>query len=255
MEQLDRITSLIDDVVGSKVVGVYLHGSSVAGGLKPASDIDVLVVTTESLTKDERTALTDGLMPISGPGAGERSVELTVVVQSEVKPWHYPPTTDFLYGDWMRAEIEMSGPPAPEPAPGLALTIPMTIAGNQALSGPPPAEVFEPVPPADIVRGCVDGIPSLLVDLPGDTRNVLLTFARIWSTAATGDIRSKDAAADWALDQLPPEHQPVLAHARELYLTTTYADEEPWPDSLRVQVGPHVEHVLGEIRKLAEPSR
>ena len=37
---------------------------------------------------------------------------------------------------------------------------------------------------------------------------------------ATGEIRSKDAAADWAA-----EHRPVLAHAKLRYLTRTYREE------------------------------
>ena len=42
----------------------------------------------------------------------------------------------------------------------------------------------------------LDGVPSLMADLADDTRNVLLTLARIWTTVATGEIRSKDEAAD-----------------------------------------------------------
>ena len=68
---------------------------------------------------------------------------------------------------------------------------------------------------------------ALLADLGGDTRNVILTLARIWSTVARGDIRSKDAAADWALDRLPGEHRPVLARARAIYLGH---EEERWDD-------------------------
>jgi streptomycin 3"-adenylyltransferase len=97
----------------------------------------------------------------------------------------------------------------------------------------------------------VAGIPGLLSDLLDDTRNVLLTFARIWTTLATGEIKSKDAAADWALAQLPPEHRPVLEHAKQLYLTRRYSEEAPWSDDLWAQVGPHVDLVLAEIGRLA----
>src|SRR5262249_45076678 len=90
----------------------------------------------------------------------------------------------------------------------------------------------------------------LLTDLPGDTRNVVLTLARIWTTLATGEIRSKDTAAAWALDHLAPEHRPVLAYANELYLTRRYS-EESWSDELKAQVGTHVDAVLSEIRKLS----
>jgi len=249
MDQLPKVIRLVEDAIGPAVLGTYLHGSAVHGGLKPASDVDVLVVAQRSMDDRERLTLTEGLFQISGPRVGARSVELTVVVQSEVRPWRFPPTSDFLYGDWLREEIEANGPPQPEPMPNLAIMIPLALAGNHPLNGPPPAELLDPVPPQDVIRGSLAGIPELLSDLPGDTRNVVLTFARIWATLATGEIKSKDAAADWALAQLPPEHQPVLQHAKQLYLTSRYT-EETWSDELKAQAHPHVGAVLAEIDKL-----
>jgi len=212
--------------------------------------VDILVVTRQGMDDRERRALVDGLLAISGPRVGARSVELTVVVQSEVRPWRYPPTADFLYGDWLREQIEASGPPQPAPMPDLAIVIALVLAGDHPLDGPPPAELLDLVPPADVRRAGVAGIPGLLHDLPGDTRNVVLTLARIWTTLATGEIKSKDAATGWALAQLPPEHRPVLAHAKQLYLTSRYR-EETWTDELLTQVRPHVDLVLAEIHKLA----
>lgn len=241
---------LVGDVLGAEVVGVYLHGSAVLGGLRPASDLDVLVVSRRSMDERERRVLLDGLLERSGSANGVRPVELTVVVRSEVRPWRYPPTGDFLYGEWLREDYEAGLLPQPEPVPDLALLIPMVLAGDRPLAGPPPARVLDPVPHADLVRASVAGVPELLGELDGDTRNVLLTLARVWSTLATGEIRSKDAAADWALDRLPPEHRPVLAHARELYLGRRY-DEEHWSGGLRARVRPHVEAVLAEIERLS----
>jgi streptomycin 3"-adenylyltransferase len=75
---------------------------------------------------------------------------------------------------------------------------------------------------------------------------VVLTLARIWTTVATGIIRSKDAAADWALARLPEEHRPVLAHARATYLGE---EDDSWEDR-RLRVRPHVDHVILEIERL-----
>jgi streptomycin 3"-adenylyltransferase len=133
--------------------------------------------------------------------------------------------------------------------PDLALLITMTLTGDHPLTGRRPAQVLDPVPRADLVRASVAGIPGLLDDLRSDTRTVLLTFARIWSTLATGRIKPKDAAADWAPAQLPPEHRAALEHARQLYLDCPYS-EESWSDALRARVGPHVDHVVAEIDRL-----
>jgi streptomycin 3"-adenylyltransferase len=173
---------------------------------------------------------------------------LTVVVESEIRPWHYPPAFDFQYGDWLRSEFE-SGNVEPWPTttnPDLASLIAMVLLANAPLFGPSPAEIFDPVPQRDLVSAMVEGVDALLGDLDWDTRNVVLTIARIWSTMATGEIRSKDAAADWALPRLPEEHRAVLARARAIYL----GDEEERWDDIMSRVRPHADNVVAEIDQL-----
>ncbi|WP_416976429.1 aminoglycoside adenylyltransferase family protein [Streptomyces sp. T028] len=223
------------------LLGVYLHGSAVLGGLRPHSDVDVLVVVRESLTDAQRRALLDELLVISGRD-GRRYVELIAVVQSDVRPWRYPPVCDFLYGDWLRGDYENGTVPAPKAMPDLAPLLTMTLLGDAPVYGPPPAEVLDAVPYDDLVRGITAGIPELMADLEHDTRNVLLTLARIRATLATGAVRSKDTAADWVLPRLPAEYRPVLERARAIYLGEA---GEGW-DDLRDRILPCAEHLAAE---------
>ncbi|MEU7581407.1 aminoglycoside adenylyltransferase family protein [Streptomyces sp. NPDC041068] len=251
MTQTDDVVRLVGDVLGADdIVGVYLHGSAVLGGLRPHSDIDVFVVARRPTTAGQRQALTDGLLAISGSGApGEplRPVELTVAVQGDIRPWTYPPRCEFQYGEWLRDAYLRGETPEPEPAPDLALLVTMVLRGRAALVGPAPDEVLDPVPPGDVTRAMVAGVPELLAELDTDTRNVLLTLARIWTTLATGDIKSKAGAADWVLRRLPAEHRSVLERARAVYL----GDEEERWDDLLPQVKPHARYVVREIQRLA----
>jgi predicted nucleotidyltransferase len=248
--QLQSIVHLVSGVFGSDVLGAYLHGSAVLGGLRPTSDLDVLVVLERRTTATERRTLVEGLLEVSGLPARSgpaRPVELSVVVESDVRPWRYPPRQEFLYGEWLRDTYELSGAPQQEPAPDLSVLITMVLQGDAALVGPPPAQLLDPVPHDDLIRGAVAGIPHLLSDLESDTRNVVLTLARIWTTLETGQIHSKDAAAAWVLRRLPPEHQPVLARARAMYLDGV--DEEGWADLPAVRA--HAEYVVQAIRTSA----
>ena len=248
-EQLTQVLALVDEVLGPDVVGVYLHGSAVLGGLRPHSDLDVLVVSRRATTREQKQRLVNRLLRISSPTDAPgpvRPIELTVVVESEVRPWRYPPRLDFLYGDWLRRKFEGGNlEPSGTTSPDLAVVITMALQGSQPLVGPPPREVFDPVPPDDLLRAMVAGIDGLLADLDSDTRNVVLTLARIWMTVATGAIGSKDEAATWALARLPEEHRPVLARARAVYL----GEDEHW-DDLEPRVRPHAEHVVREIERL-----
>ncbi|MFI6586852.1 aminoglycoside adenylyltransferase family protein [Embleya sp. NPDC050493] len=251
MASTEDIVRLVRDTLGAEqIIGAYLHGSAVLGGLRPRSDVDVLVVVRQATTAARRRALVEGLLAVSGErahGGPTRPVELTVVVQSEVRPWRFPPRCEFQYGEWLREEYERGATPGPEPSPDLAPLLTMVLHGRAALAGPPPDEVLDPVPHDDLVRAIVTGVPELLAEATTDTRNVLLTLARIWTTLETGTIRSKDAAADWALARLPAEHRPVLARARAGYLG---AEEEDWHEMLP-QVRSHTAYVVTAIARSA----
>jgi predicted nucleotidyltransferase len=246
--RVQSILQPVDEGFGGDVLGAYLHGSAVLGGLRPTSDLDILVVLQRRTSATERRALVEGLLDVSGArarrGSG-RPVELSIVVESDVRPWRYPPRQEFMYGEWLRDSYELDGAPQPEPAPDLSILITMVLQGNAVLVGPSPEQLLDPVPHDDLIRGSIAGIPHLLGDLESDTRNVLLTLARIWTTLQTGQIRSKDAAAAWVLEQLPPEHQPVLARARALYLQGE--DGERWADMTAVRA--HAEYVVDAITR------
>jgi streptomycin 3"-adenylyltransferase len=248
--QVDDIVRLVGDVLGPDVVGAYLHGSAVLGGLRPTSDVDVLVVVRRPTTADERREVVARVLDISGRRARRgpaRPVELTIVVQSDVRPWRYPARAELQYGEWLRDDYERGFVPEPWAFPDLAPLVTMALAGNHPLVGPPPAEVLDPVPPVDLRRAMVEGVPGLLADLEPDTQNVVLTLARIWATLVTGAILPKDGAADWALARLPAEHRPVLVRARDGYRAGIYADFTDLAPRLR----PHADRVVAEIEQLA----
>lgn len=249
VQQVTDVVDVVGHVLRDDLVGAYLHGSAVLGGLRPYSDVDVFVVTRRSTTPQQRRALVERLLEISGSRASRgpaRPVELIVVVETDVRPWRYPPMMEFLYGEWLRDDYERGETPSPMTSPDLAPLITMVRNGDTPLVGPPPAAILDPVPDDDLRRAIVAGVPDLLDEVESDTRNVVLTLSRIWSTLATGTIKSKDGAADWTLPLLPADHQRVLARARAIYL----GDEQERWDDLAAEIRPHCEYVIGHIRRL-----
>jgi streptomycin 3"-adenylyltransferase len=240
--QIDRALACVGAVLGDDVVGTYLFGSAVLGGLKPRSDLDVMVVSNRPMSLEEKVRLQTLLRNES---RRPRPLEVTVVVQDEIRPWRYPPRMDLQFGDWLtdafeRGNAEPSGSPE---NPDLASLIRMVLAGGESLLGPPPSEVFDPVPRIDYVAALRSGVEPLLSELDSDTRNVVLTLARIWAGVATDALRSKDQAADWALPRLPARLRPPLARARAIYLGE---EDERWED-LRTDVRAYAGFVAGEI--------
>ena len=213
--------SIVEAVLGDSIIGIYLFGSAVVGGLRRDSDVDVLVAVSKSPSFEQRRALVSRLMSVSGAVGhtqGRRPLELTVITVSEAVPWRFPPKAEFVYGEWLREDFEAGGVPEPVRDPDLAIVLKKVIDGGWLLYGKEASEVFEPVPTADVRRAIRDSLPGLLAEAAGDERNVILTLSRMWLTAATGDIAPKDVAAYWAEEQAPPEHGRLLKYAREGYL-------------------------------------
>ncbi|MCG5119250.1 DUF4111 domain-containing protein [Streptomyces sp. T7(2022)] len=249
--QLEEVVALVRELVPAPdLVAVYLYGSATTTGLRPYSDLDVFVVLRRGLWDEERRGLTARLLGISGaPG---RPVELTVVVLGDVVPWRYPARQEYQYGEWLREAYERGEVPGARVEPDLAVLTRMVVADGRVLAGPPAGEVLPEVPAEDVARAVAAGVPGLLGELAEDTRNVLLTLARGWVTLATGDVVSKDAAARWALDRLPEEHRPALAHAREVYLGEE--EEENWGRVGPGRVADCAACLAGRVRELAPDS-
>lgn len=241
-EQVQRVVDILNHVLGEEVRGIYLFGSVVLGGLKPRSDLDFMAASTRRTTQAERRDLIRELLNVSGR---PRHLEATIVVEGEIKPWRYPARMDFQYGDWWRDEFERGDlEPWDEINPDLATLIEMVRTAGTSLQGPPPGDIFEPVPRGDLLAATMDGIDPLLQDIDDDSCNVVLTLARMWSSVATQEIMSKDVAAVWALARLPQEHQRVLAEACAIYL----GEKEPGSVDFLARARQYADHVVAEIR-------
>nr|ACL27017.1 aminoglycoside-3'-adenylyltransferase [Psychrobacter sp. PGS63] len=192
--QLSEVVGVIERHLEPTLLAVHLYGSAVDGGLKPHSDIDLLVTVTVRLDETTRRALINDLLETSAsPGESEilRAVEVTI--------------------------------------------------------GPAAEELFDPVPEQDLFEALNETLTlwNSPPDWAGDERNVVLTLSRIWYSAVTGKIAPKDVAADWAMERLPAQYQPVILEARQAYL-----GQEDRLASRADQLEEFVHYVKGEITKV-----
>ncbi|HAT1867329.1 aminoglycoside adenylyltransferase domain-containing protein [Legionella pneumophila] len=245
--QIDQCLNLVKEILGQDLLGVYLFGSSILGGLQKYSDIDLLVVSDRSTTHEEKTKLAIKLLQISGVymKSTKLPIEMTIVEKAEINPWHYPPNFDFQYGDWFRKQFE-SGIIEPWPTkemPDLAILITQVLLASKTLLGADPDQLLCKVPYKDFIIATTDALQNLMSELNSDTRNVLLTFARIWSTVGSDTIRSKPAAANWAIDHLPEKYRPVMKRAKAI---CKGEEKENW-DDIREFIKPCADFIIGQI--------
>ena len=221
-EQIQSVLGILHHSLGATLLGVYLHGSAVSGGLQPQSDIDLLAVVETELTESQRNGLLFELLRLSGrhpavPG-GPRCLEVMVFCRSDLACGDYPVRAEFVYGEWLRDAFEAGESPIPKRDPEYSLVIAQARQEAIPLLGPPTNELLAEISLEHIRQAMRDAIPDLLNGLHGDERNVLLTLARMWYTARMGKFVTKDAAAKWAIPRLSDQNAVMLDHARRAYL-------------------------------------
>lgn len=220
-KEADAAFAVLTGELGEALIGVYLLGSALRGGLRPNSDVDLLVVVDRPPGERTRRRLVEALLRLSGSPMDDgspRPLEVTLLCREALLPWRYPPRSELVYGEWLRDEFEQGRIPPAAADPDLAIVLATARERSLPLCGPELAALLPSIPEADLRRAMLDALPGLLAGLPGDERNVLLTLARMWRTAETGEIVAKDVAAAWALRRLPEAQRPLLAMARRAYL-------------------------------------
>uniref|UniRef100_UPI00255738B5 aminoglycoside adenylyltransferase family protein n=1 Tax=Escherichia coli TaxID=562 RepID=UPI00255738B5 len=160
-KQLSHARAVIERHLAATLDTIHLFGSAIDGGLKPDSDIDLLVTVSAAPNDSLRQALMLDLLKVTSPpgdGGTWRPLELTVVARSEVVPWRYPARRELQFGEWLRHDI-LSG--TFEPAVldhDLAILLTKARQHSLALLGPSAATFFEPVPKEHFSKALFDTI-------------------------------------------------------------------------------------------------
>jgi len=226
-----RALDILRETFADALLSVHLHGSAVAGGLRPQSDVDMLAVIGMPMTEGQRRHLVAALLAASGRHTavadGPRPLEVMVFLDTELAPPAFPARAEFVYGEWLRAGFEAGDVPRAASDPEHTLLLAQAAREAVPLYRNTAAPMLPEIPPEQIARAMREALPSLVASLRGDERNVLLTLARMWHTAVTGSFAGKDVAASWAAPLAPPDVADMLIYARDAYLGRVVDDWQP----------------------------
>jgi predicted nucleotidyltransferase len=238
---LANLVSRIQTLLEGNLVGVYLQGSFAVGDFDELSDLDFMVATHNDIADEDLPplqAMHAALHRLPGrwPERLEGSYAPQAVLRRLTAEPRDPPGAAPRPADW--ADPGTSGRPP--------RFYPLLFLGNGSdhlvrsehdntqvvrwvlrekgipLVGPAPHTLIDPVTPealrAEVAEtlayaaGLVEGDPTNL-EHPLYQRFFVLLFTRILHSMATGEVRSKKAAAAWAAETLPPRWRPLIHDA------------------------------------------
>jgi streptomycin 3"-adenylyltransferase len=107
-EQVSQACAVTERHLASTLQAIHLYGSALDGGLKPYSDIDLLVTVSARPDEAIRQALLLDLLTVSAPPGEDkalRALEVTVIAHNEVVPWRHPAKRELQFGEWLRKDL------------------------------------------------------------------------------------------------------------------------------------------------------
>jgi Domain of unknown function (DUF4111) len=207
---VERLRDGIAEVLGDRLVGLYLHGSLALGDFyPPASDIDFHAATAGALDAPavgRLAAMHAGFKSEGGWPARLEGVYLPVATLRRHDPSADPAPTVGV--DW---DLRPG-----RPGPTWVLDRWVTREHGVIVVGPDPRGLIDPIGPADLgaaVRATLLGFWAGILDDGADTgwlrpRNyqafAILTMCRALHVLERGALVPKPVAAAWAMGRLAP---------------------------------------------------
>jgi streptomycin 3"-adenylyltransferase len=194
------VASAAGSVLGSRLVGVYLHGSAVLGGFDARrSDVDVLVVSDGPVPAAQRTA-TAGALGQQRLPCPARGLELSVVTAQAARQVTAEPSFELHMTTAPDDPKVIDGHPGGGDADLVLHFAVCRSAGRLLGPGRPAAAVFGPVPAGLVLAQLAAELRWGAGHAPGEY--AVLNACRAWRFAADGALVSKVGGGRWAMPRV-----------------------------------------------------
>src|SRR5215211_875683 len=212
-EILSILFSEVQEILGDQFVGMYLFGSLANGGFDKHSDIDVLNVTDGEISSKKFSALADlhkRINQLDSPWALQ--VEASYIPQTALRRFDpankQHPHMDRGSGEVLHVMSHESD---------WIIQRHLLREHGIAITGPSLRELIDPVSAHNLRQAVVAVLPLWVRPILEDPSKIqqrgyqsycVLTLCRMLYTLKQGEVLSKAAAANWALENLDPRWKP-----------------------------------------------
>lgn len=193
----EAVADVLAEVIGPKLLGVWFVGSVALGGYVPGeSDVDIVAVSREALTKQEKDDVAAAVIGVSASCPG-RGVEFTLYRRDVVAA--QPEGADFEVnangGPQMPTAVHLD--PAAEPGFWYVLDRAIAHRAGAVVIGPAPSKVFVDVPRSRLLQAMQQSMAWHRTHEKASLYSVL-NACRAWRFADEDVLGSKLEGAVWA---------------------------------------------------------
>ena len=199
------------------LIAAYLHGSICLGGYVPGrSDLDLLLVSADSMTRAQREAFADALLDLHGAPC---PVELSVVTRAGLA--QSPPVCCFHFSEmWAKryAAHDADNPLLDNDFPDEDIPAYYRVARQSGVTllGPEPADLLPKVDDEAFWQSITQDIEEYDFHAYGMFASNILTLPRTVSFARLRRVLTKAQGGRWGMEVFP-EHADLLRRALAEY--------------------------------------
>jgi streptomycin 3"-adenylyltransferase len=221
--QIDLLVNFTKQVLRGDLLGIYLHGSLAMGCFNPQlSDIDILVVTRDNMTNEDRFLFTQELIRLS---YNPVPIELSVITKHDIDNYEYPLKYEYHYSEAWREDymkiIESKEQMILEEFkgtdPDLSAHIMIILHRGICLYGNAISDVFPSIPKEDYISAIFEDINYIRKCLTEKPVYSILNLCRVFWFITEGQVSSKEESGEWAMEVIPQKYKALLTDSLNMY--------------------------------------
>jgi streptomycin 3"-adenylyltransferase len=215
-EILKETLSSVHSILRDNLIGIYLYGSLAMGCFHPgSSDIDVILVVRERLSKEQRKKIIEYLKRACSKGT---RIELSIISEDVLRDPRYPIMVDLHYEYWGNIfENEEDNE--------ILSNLYTTRKRGFRVWGAPIGDVFSKIPAQYHLRSVIEDIEHTRRHLHETPERVgynvtvywVLNSCRILAFIREEKVLSKLEGGLWGLANLPKEYHNLVEQALSCY--------------------------------------
>ena len=222
---LEQIKNIYSQILGKKLVGIYVHGSLAFGCYdEKRSDIDFLVVVNRPLTLEEKVRLITVLLDFDDY-APSKGFEMSVVLDTYCKEFVYPTPYELHYSNFYRRDYKIDLQGMCEQLHGtdkdLALHVAVVKAVGKVVCGLAIDEVFGSVDRKYILDSMYYDLQNVYNMAKENPVYYVLNVCRGCAFVEEGVLLSKVDGIQWAMQHFPERFTLFLSMVKDSYLNNT----------------------------------
>ena len=227
---LNEFVQVFWEAFGENLTGIYLHGSLAMGSFNPvSSDVDLLVVVRDRLSRDQKSAIGQRLLQLSEQ-APPNGLEMSILTLASLSDFQYPTPYEIHFSNGNKDRFAQGTIDFADDLtdPDLAAHFVMTKARGICLYGEPIDAIFPDVPPPyylDSIAQDAEWSYQKIMQGPDHGECAVpvygvLNFCRALAFLEQGLITSKREGGQWGMAVLPPEYKRLIQEALKEYATS-----------------------------------